>query len=123
MMRQYETILIFKNELSQEQIKAELDRIEAFLAKHGAVNISAESWGKRELAHEINSQRHGTYIRVSFETANHDIIAELTAILRITESLITFQSHRLGAKVRKYKGYRKALHSAEENELSVQMNN
>lgn len=103
-MRRYETIVIIDPNLGEAQVKDEQKKLEDLLKNNSAVNISVDKWGKKEIAFYVGKHRFGTYLCFRYESDNHDVVGAVGAILRITESVIRFQSHRLDLKPRKFKG-------------------
>jgi small subunit ribosomal protein S6 len=104
MANKYETIVVFRPELNDTQVKEEQKKIESVLAKAGAQEIAAESWGKKELAYLIKKCKNGTFVCIKYNSAVSDTVKDVTSILRITDSVIKFQTHVIPEKVRKFKG-------------------
>lgn len=103
-MRKYETILILRPELTEEQMNEEVKKVEAFIQDKGARDLKVEEWGRREIAFEMQKVRHGWYVCLKYASDNSGLNEELTRSLRINDSYLKFQTHRLNDKVRKFKG-------------------
>jgi small subunit ribosomal protein S6 len=105
-MKRYETIIIFDSLATDEQINAEVERYKKLLADNNAQGVSSDAWGKRELAYQMNKKTHGAYIVFYFEAAGLDsnLVDASNKHLRIVESVIKFQTHRIPDSVRKFKG-------------------
>jgi small subunit ribosomal protein S6 len=102
-MRKYETVVIFSQNLNDQELKDEVTKFQTFIETNGGTIVGIESWGKRELAYLIKKQRFGSYICFRFDTANHDLLGKLLGLLNITESVLYSQGHRLSDRVRKVK--------------------
>lgn len=103
-MRKYETILILRPDLTEEQMNEEVKKVEAFIQDNGARELSVEHWGRREIAFEMQKVRHGWYVCLKYTSDNSALNDELIRVLRINDAYLKFQTHRVNEKVRKYKG-------------------
>jgi small subunit ribosomal protein S6 len=102
-MRKYETVVIFSQNLNDQELKDEVTKFQKFIETNSGTIVSIESWGKRELAYLIKKQRFGNYICFRFDTENTDLPLKLHALLNITETVLYSQGHRLSDRVRKVK--------------------
>ena len=82
----YETVFILSTSLSEEDLKAMVEKFTALIADNGTVG-SVEEWGKRRLAYEINDEQDGYYVLINF-TADADFPAELDRVFKITDGLL-----------------------------------
>ena len=103
-MRKYESIIIFDSALQEEPLKKEVQKIETLLGTNGASNVVVNHWGRKEIAYCVGKHKYGNFVLLTFESDNYEALNTLTAQLRITESVVKFQSHRIVEKVRKFKG-------------------
>jgi small subunit ribosomal protein S6 len=117
-MRKYETIVVFSPEASEEKLQADCKRFEAVLKTAGVEKVVVDRWGKREISYLVGRHKFGTYVCFAYETAAHAASTELANILRITDSVIKFQSHRIADKVRKFKGNPKRRTSIDSDDYS-----
>src|SRR2546426_10346507 len=62
--RDYELGFILNPEVSEEQTRAILDRVEQVVANHGGQVMKVNPWGRRRLAYPIERHRDGIYIFV-----------------------------------------------------------
>lgn len=108
-VRNYESVVIFKSNLNDSQLKDEMKRVETLLASNQATVSKVESLGRKELAYNLNKQRYGVYVVYSYQSANHEVPNTLQSILRITDSVAKFETHVVGGKTRKFKGNPKRL--------------
>lgn len=84
-MKAYE-LLYFVDPTATEDARAVVsNRIEEVVTADGGVIDSAEDWGKRKLAYEIDGLTEGDYILVNFH-ADPSQIAELDRVLRISDT-------------------------------------
>lgn len=105
-MRKYEFIVLLSPDLSDDQVQAEAKKIEGTLSSHGAKDVITDFWGKREMAFAIKKHSHASYVVFYFESEVGSVIDEAVAVLRLNESILKFQSHRISEKVRKTRAAR-----------------
>ena len=82
----YETLFIIDAQLSEEAIKALIEKFTSLIASNGTLGEISE-WGKRRLAYPINDKNEGYYVLVNFE-AEGAFPAELERIFGITEGIM-----------------------------------
>ncbi len=82
----YETLFIIDAQLSEEAIKALVEKFTSLIASNGTLGEISE-WGKRRLAYPINDKNEGYYVLVNFE-AEGAFPAELERIFGITEGIM-----------------------------------
>ncbi len=85
-MNSYETVMIFSTKNGEEATTALIEKFTKLIADNGTVE-SADDWGKRKLAYEINKETEGHYMLVNF-TALPDFCAELDRVFKITEGVL-----------------------------------
>jgi small subunit ribosomal protein S6 len=86
-VNEYELIVIFKPDLSEEKLTAAIENVKKFITVKGGVLSDTKSWGRRRLAYPIKHVMEGNYILYKFATLpshNH----ELETNLRITEDVL-----------------------------------
>ena len=92
----YETVLIARNELTQQQVEAVADQVTAILTEAGGEVKKREYWGLRGLAYRIKKNRKGHYMLLGLDCApaveqevarqlglNEDVLRHMT--LRVEE--------------------------------------
>ncbi len=84
--KSYETLFVIDASLSEDGIKAVVDKFSTLIAANGEVTATNE-WGKRKLAYPINDMTEGYYVLIDF-TAPASFTAELERIFNITEGVI-----------------------------------
>jgi small subunit ribosomal protein S6 len=103
-MRRYESIIVLDGGLKEEEIAAEVKKVEAVLAKRGADQIEHTDWGRRMVAYPLRKQSLGHYQRFEFSSDRSEAIKEATAELLLGNSILKMQTHKIISKVRKFKG-------------------
>lgn len=103
-MRKYESIVIFDSGLNEENLKKEIGRFESLLNSHGACEMAVNVWGKKQLAFEMRHQQTGTFVCYAYGSDNSAICETLTTQLRLSESVLRFQTHKLNEHPRKFQG-------------------
>ena len=82
----YELLYIVDGTLSDEAIKALVEKFTALIAENGTI-AEVNEWGKRRLAYPINDKEEGYYVLVNFESEGN-LPAELERIFGITEGIM-----------------------------------
>ena len=82
----YETLFIVNPTLSEDDIKATVDKFTALVAENGTVG-EIDEWGKRRLAYPIDDITEGYYVLVNF-TAEPSFPAELERRYNIDENIM-----------------------------------
>lgn len=82
----YESVVILSTQLSEEEIKAMVEKITALISENGTLD-SIDEWGKRRLAYEIDDQTEGYYVLFNF-TSKPEFPAELDRIYQITDGIL-----------------------------------
>ncbi|MBP2070289.1 MULTISPECIES: 30S ribosomal protein S6 [Anaerococcus] len=87
-MNNYEAVLIFKPDMSDQDRTELFDRFKAVIEENGEVT-NVDDWGKRRLAYEINYIREGYYYIVEFKS-EPDHIREFERRLRLSDFIIRY---------------------------------
>lgn len=82
----YESIYIISSALSEEEIKAVIEKFSALISANGTLE-SVEEWGSRKLAYPIDDLSEGYYVLVNFKS-DANFPAELDRIFKITDGVI-----------------------------------
>ncbi len=85
----YETLFVVKPTLTEEEIKAQIEKIKEVLGKVDAELLATDDMGMRKLAYPVQKNERG-YYTVLYYKANGDAIAEIERNLRINEEVIKF---------------------------------
>jgi small subunit ribosomal protein S6 len=98
MPRQYEAVYIFDSTLEDAAINDKLTRFHGMLGAKD--DISADHWGRRQLAYSIGPRENGYYIVARFN-AEPAVLPEFERALKLDDGviryLITLHEHDLGA--------------------------
>jgi small subunit ribosomal protein S6 len=87
-MKKYETMLILNVNLEEAARKANLQQLLDVLTNNGAVNLTVNEWGTRELAYEIEKQKRGYYVLINYEANNSGLVKEFNRICGINENVV-----------------------------------
>ena len=98
MPRQYEAVYIFDSALEDAAINEKLDRFHALLGN--PADLTADHWGRRQLAYKINRRETGYYVVARFG-AEPTALPEYERAIKLDEGvvryLVTLYEHELGA--------------------------
>lgn len=86
-MRQYETVVILKDDLDDETIEVTLKDLQQIIRDNGGEMSQVEVWGKRRLAYEIDDYLTGFYSILKYQ-GQSSTIAELDRILKIRDDVL-----------------------------------
>jgi len=82
----YETLFIIDALLSEDEIKALVEKFTALISANGTIG-EVNEWGKRRLAYPIDFKTDGYYVLVTFN-APAEFPAELDRIFNITDGIL-----------------------------------
>ncbi len=82
----YEAVVIFSVQQSEEEIKALIEKFGNRIAKYGTLE-GVEEWGKRTLAYPINDETEGYYVLYNFNS-EPGFPAELERRLNIADGVL-----------------------------------
>ncbi len=86
-MRSYETVIILKEDLSDEAIEEALKELQDLIRDNGGEMSEVEIWGKRRLAYEIDDYLTGFYSILKYQ-GQGSTINELDRILKIRDDVL-----------------------------------
>lgn len=84
--RKYETVVIYKANLSEEDTAAQVEKFKNLISENGTLDAMDE-WGKRRLAYPINNENEGYYVQYNY-TAPIDFPAEFDRQLKINDNVM-----------------------------------
>ena len=96
-MPSYETTIITKPSIGEEQVGALKAKVESVVQAHSGQVANFEDWGTRRLSYDIQKENRGRYLYFGF-TGNNGTVAELERNLRINESVMRFLSIHVSDK-------------------------
>ena len=90
----YETVLIARNDVTQQQVETVADTIAADLEAAGGSVQKREYWGLRGLAYRVKKNRKGHYMLLGLD-AKPAFITEMERLLRLNEDVLRFMTLRV----------------------------
>ena len=88
-MREFETTFIVQPEISEEGLQAIRGRLDAVLARHGAVRLMCDDLGRKRLAYEIRRFQKGHYLELVYLDKG-PVVPEIERALRLDDSVLRF---------------------------------
>jgi len=85
--RDYELGFILNPEVTEEQTRTILERVEQIVANHGGQVLKVNQWGRRRLAYPIEHHRDGLYVFIDM-ILTPETVAELDRTLRVSEEVL-----------------------------------
>src|ERR1700691_5644560 len=92
----YETVLIARNDVTQQQVDLIADNVASQLEADGGVEKTREYWGLRGLAYRIKKNRKGHYMLLGLD-AKPAFVTEMERQLRLNEDVLRFMTIRVAA--------------------------
>jgi small subunit ribosomal protein S6 len=89
-MRRYEILLILPPEADDRVIGGATDRVSQVIGERGGHITSADRWGKRRLAYEIDRQSEGFYLVIDCQ-ADPESMKEIDRVLTLADEVIRFK--------------------------------
>jgi small subunit ribosomal protein S6 len=90
----YETVLIARNDVTQQQVEQLADDIGTELETDGGAVRKREYWGLRSLAYRIKKNRKGHYLLLGLD-AKPAFITEMERKLGLNEDVLRFMTVRV----------------------------
>ena len=90
----YETVLIARNEITQQQVESLADDIATQLGADEGLIRKREYWGLRSLAYRIKKNRKAHYLLLGLE-AKPAVIKEMERQLGLNEDVLRFMTIRV----------------------------
>ena len=90
----YETVLIARNELTQQQVEAVADQVTAILTEAGGEVKKREYWGLRGLTYRIKKNRKAHYVLFNLD-APHAAVAEMERQESLSEDILRTMTIRV----------------------------
>ena len=119
MSRDYELGLIINPEVSEEETRAILDRVEQIVANNGGQIVKVNQWGRRRLAYPIDRHRDGFYVFIDMILTSETVL-ELERTLKVSETVLRHMVKRRDPKaVQKEREEREARAAAAANAAST----
>ena len=90
----YETVLIARNDVTQQQVEAVAEEIKTELETEGGSVKKTEYWGLRSLAYRIKKNRKGHYMLLGLD-AKPTFVTEMERQLGLNEDILRFMTLRV----------------------------
>ncbi|MFK7839909.1 MAG: 30S ribosomal protein S6 [Bdellovibrionales bacterium] len=90
----YETVLIARQDLTENQVKDLTDRFCKVITDADGKILKTEQWGLRTLAYKINKSRKGHYTLIESDVKGPGVI-ELERVMRLDEDVMRSLTIRL----------------------------
>jgi small subunit ribosomal protein S6 len=85
----YETTYILRPDLGEEQVEEAVNKYQNLIREQGAEQIDVQNRGKRRLAYEIQRQRDGIYVQMTYQGPG-TLIAPLERAMRLSEEVLRY---------------------------------
>jgi small subunit ribosomal protein S6 len=95
--RDYELGLIINPEVSEEETRAVLDRVEQIVANYGGQIVRVNQWGRRRLAYPIERHRDGFYVFIDM-ILTPETVSELERTLKVSETVLRHMTKKRDPK-------------------------
>ncbi len=95
--RDYELGLILNPEVSEEETRAILARLEQIVTTYGGQTVRVQQWGRRRLAYLIERHRDGYYIFIDM-ILTPETVSELERTLKVSEIVLRHMFRRRDPK-------------------------
>jgi small subunit ribosomal protein S6 len=92
--REYETIYVLKPDATRETTEGLATRLKDVVNAAGSLR-RVENWGRRRLAYDVGKQKRGIYVYLKYAGVG-DLVSEVERTLRLQESVMKFQTVKLG---------------------------
>nr|ARO90946.1 30S ribosomal protein S6 [Corynoplastis japonica] len=90
-LTKYETIIILKSDLSEDNITELIDKYQEVLAKNHTKNIFIQNRGRRHLIYPIKQYHDGIFIQINYE-ANGILVNLFAKLLKFDENVLRFMT-------------------------------
>lgn len=91
MTRDYELGFILNPEVSEEETRSILSRVEQIVASHNGQIVRVQQWGRRRLAYPIEHHRDGFYIFIDM-ILTPETVSELERALKVSEIVLRYMT-------------------------------
>ncbi len=86
-LRRYETLLIIRPDLDEENLKSLIEEIKSIISRQGGRVTSVDNWGVRRLEYPIKREEKGRYAVVNFE-GEGSAVKELERVMKIKDEVL-----------------------------------
>ena len=85
--RKYELVYVVSPQVSDDQVGALHDQVQAIVARYNGQIDKTENWGRRKLAYEIGHHKEGTYVLEVIDGSG-ELMKELDRRLKVLDEVI-----------------------------------
>jgi len=96
-MNHYELLFVLKPTLTDEETKAQIEKIQESISAQEATIVAVDDMGMRKLAYPVEKNERG-YYTVTYFQAPGTAIAEIERQLRINEEILKFMTVKYSNK-------------------------
>ena len=93
----YQSTLILKPDLDEDQVDQVLEKVTGFLSKNGGSFLKVEKWGKKRLAYKVKKSRFGYYLNI-YHTCDCLKVSSLEIEYKLYDLILKFLVIRLNDK-------------------------
>lgn len=93
-VREYEMVCILRPDLDEEGRRAKIAKVQQIIESEAGSVRTADEWGTRILAYEINHFREGYYVFVTFSLPA-DRVRRVEERLAMDDALLRYQTVRV----------------------------
>ncbi len=86
--RHYESVVVFKPTLTEDEVQRRLQEIKDFIQKKGGEVLDTLDWGTKTLAYPIQKFNHGRYFIITVRSENPELPNELDFYYKISDHVI-----------------------------------
>ena len=90
-LRSYETLMIIRQSLEEEEAKAVLDDISALITREGGTIKGVDLWGLRRLEYPIDREESGHYAVINF-SSEAGVVKELERVTGIRDDVLRIKT-------------------------------
>ena len=88
-MKQYEETIVFDGSMENEQINAELKKVEEIIQSHKGTISDINRWGRKKMAYPIRKKEQGYYAVFTFE-ADGPSVTEIEHEYELNEAILRY---------------------------------
>jgi len=90
-LRKYETLMIIRQSLEEDEVKAVLDDISALITREGGTINGVDVWGLRRLEYPIEREESGHYAVIDF-SSEAGVVKELERVAGIRDDVLRIKT-------------------------------
>ncbi|WP_448588515.1 30S ribosomal protein S6 [Thermocrinis sp.] len=97
-VRYYESVVVFKPTLSEEEVSRRVQEVKDFISKKGGEVLHVIDWGLKHMAYSINHFNNGRYFIIQIRSQNTELPNELDFYYKINEDVIRWLNFQVKEK-------------------------